>query len=127
MSYELTPFSPMRLQNAVTAAAAPGGILLIRGECERVTVCIQGTGTLSSGNLVIEEAFYNTALLPDGSQTPEPPFAGTWSVIQTINALDVTGGAQQLVHIMGSIWALRVRCSVILAGGGSVSVFAWGN
>lgn len=123
MSYDLSPGTPQQLQNAVTAANAQGGIIYLAGLCERVTVVCRGTtvaGAIASGNLVIEEAFY----FRDKGETP---WAGPWSVIQTINAVDLTLGATQVVHIMGSVWALRVRCSVIVAGGGSVDVWAWGN
>lgn len=120
MSYNLSVNGPQQLQNAVTAAGTIGGLYYLGGLCERVTVAVIGTGVIASGNLVIEEAFYIKDVQPG-------QFAGTWSVIQTINAVDVTGGAQQIVHIPGSVWALRCRCSVIIAGGGSVSVFAWGN
>lgn len=122
MSYNLTPSSPQQLQNAVTAAGTQGGIFYPAGLCERVTIVCRGAtvaGTIASGNLVIEEAFY--------FKDRETPYAGPWSLIQTINAVDLTLGATQVIHIMGSVWALRVRCSVIVAGGGSVDVWAWGN
>ena len=131
LSYLWTPGSPQKLQSAVTAATTQGGILYLAGRNERVTIVCRGSttaGVIASGNLVIEEAFYFQA--GTGGTQPlenEPPWAGPWSVIQTINAVDLTLGATQVVHVMGSIWALRVRVSVVIAGGGGVDVFAWGN
>lgn len=117
MSYLLTPSTPQTLIDAKTATTAQG-ILLIRGNCERVTVCVQGTGTTSSGVVTIEEAYY-----ADG----QPIYSGTWGPIATVNASDVTGGKQLFTHITGSIWALRCRVSTEIGGGGSVTVVAWGN
>lgn len=130
MSYHWTPGSPQQLQNAVTAATTQGGILYLAGRNERVTVVCRGStvaGAIASGNLVIEEAFYFKPGTGGTEERNEPPWAGPWSLIQTINAVDLTLGATQVVHITGSIWALRVRVSVVVAGGGSVDVWAWGN
>ena len=115
----LSPGSPQLLQAAATATG-DGGILLLRGQCGRVTIALQSVGTTSGGTVQIEEAYYD----PDG-----PVYAGTWSALGTaIAASSFTGGAQTVVHIQDySIWALRVRVATTITGGGSVTVWAWGN
>lgn len=131
MSYNLTPGSPQKLQSAVTAAGTQGGVLYLAGLCERVTIVARGStvaGVIASGALVVEEAFYYKAGHAGGTQGEnEPPWPGPWSVIQTINAVDLTLGATIVVHLTGSFWAVRVRVSVVVAGGGTVDVWAWGN
>lgn len=114
----LSPGTPQTLQSLATTGN--GGILLVRGQCERVTVVLQSNGTTSGGAVTIEEAYYD----PNG-----PVYSGTWSAIgSAINASSFTGGAQSIVHIIGySVWALRVRISDTITGGGSVTVVAWGN
>ncbi len=119
MSYLLTPSSPQTLISAQTATTA-SGILYIRGQCERLTVVVQGTGTTSSGVVTIEEAYYD-------ADHGDPTYGGTWAPIATVNASDVTGGKQQVTHAAGSFWAVRCRVSTTIGGGGSVTVVAWGN
>ena len=36
-------------------------------------------------------------------------------------------GAQIIVHVQGSVWALRTRVSSDITGGGSVTTWAYGN
>ncbi len=118
--YSLHPGLPQQLQNAATVAATgAGGILLLRGECARVTVVLQSDGTTSGGSVSIEEAYW----FPD----TDPVYAGTWSVVQAVNASSFTGTKQQVVHLTGSFWAIRVRISGDITGGGTISVWAWGN
>lgn len=82
-------------------------------------IYIKGTGTTSSGVITIEEA--------DWSPT-EFPYTGTWSSIITVNASDVTGGAQKAVHLsIGSYGWVRVRITTEVGGGGSVSVVLRAN
>ncbi len=107
----------MPLHDATTTGN--GNILLCKGDSRCVTIMLQSNGTTSGGTLSIEEAFYRTA---DGV------YSGTWSVIQTISASTITGSTQQFVHILGaSVYALRVRISSDITGGGTVTVWAWGN
>ena len=96
------------------------GVLYLRGECHNVTVVLQGTGTTSSGVIEIEEAYYN-------ADEGEPQYSGTWSTLQTVNASALTGGVQLVVHFEGSFWAVRVRISTVIGGGGTITAVAWGN
>jgi len=72
-------------------------------------VCIKGVGTTSGGTISIEEA-------------SDPDYTGDWSVIQAVNASDVTSDAQKVIHIVGLIRAIRARVSSDITGGGSISV-----
>lgn len=118
----IVPTSPELLIDAqdTAADATAQGILLLLGQCSQVTVVLQSDDTTSGGTIVIEEAYYTPT---------DKPYTGTWSQIgSTINASAFTGGAQQVIHIVGySIWALRVRIATDITGGGSISCWAWGN
>lgn len=85
-----------------------------------VTVWIKGTGTTSSGVVTIEEAYYDSNV--DGIYT------GTWSPITTVNASDVTGGAQKAVHLpVANYQWVRPRISTVIGGGGSVTCIITGT
>lgn len=103
-----------------TATDEAQAVLLLGGKCARLTVYVIGTGTTSSGVIEIEEAYYD-------AEHGAPQYAGTWSTLQTINASTVTGGAQQAFHFDGSFWAVRVRISTVIGGGGTITAVAWGN
>jgi hypothetical protein len=79
------------------------------------TYVVQGNGTTSSGVITFEEASWGDN---------ESVYTGTWSAITTVNASDVTGGAQKFVHISSTANAFtRPRISTAVGGGGTVSVF----
>lgn len=110
----------MQLHNAATTGN--GGQLVLSGKTARVTFALQSTGTTSGGAITLEEAYFDPAVLAGEDYT------GTWSTIGTaISASTFTGGAQVIVHAIGSYWAVRARISSNITGGGSVSVWAWGN
>ncbi len=119
MSHQPSPTQPNTLISAQTATTA-SGIMLLYGQCARLTVVVQGAGTIDAGAVTIEEAYYD----PNG-----PVYAGTWSVIGSpIAGTSVTGGKQLVTHVVGSFWAVRVRISTTVTGsGGAVTVVAWGN
>lgn len=119
--YTLIPGSPQALQ--LKATSGTGGILFLKGQSRNVTLYIEGDGTISTGTLILEEAYYD---LNQGV------YAGTWSQLPGSVPIDLTvltGGAQQAVHIVDySIWALRARIGTSVTGAnGSISVWAWGN
>lgn len=104
------------------ATTGNGGILILSGKTARVTFALQSTGTTSGGTITLEEAYFDPAVLAGENYT------GTWSTIGTaISASTFTGGAQVFIHAIGSYWAVRARISSDITGGGSVSVWAWGN
>ena len=84
--------------------------------CQQITVYVTGAGTTSSGVITLEEADF------EPSTAAASLYAGTWSSITTVNASDVTGGAQKAVHFTaGSYMWVRARISTVIGGGGSVS------
>ncbi len=113
---QVAPFSPMTLMNAVTTGT--GGILLVAGDSERLTISVLGSGTISGGTLILEESYYN----PEG-----PVSAGTWSQLVSVTASTLSGGVEQIYHFPASIWAVRARISSNITGGGTITVTAWGN
>ena len=109
-----------QLHNAATTGN--GGQLVLSGKTARVTFALQSNGTTSGGTITLEEAYFDPAVLAGENYT------GTWSAITTaINASTFTGSQQLLAHVSGSFWAVRARISSDITGGGSVSVWAWGN
>lgn len=116
----LTPGSPLTLLSTATATTTPATILLLKGQSQEITIVLQSTGTTSGGTVQIEEAYF----AHDAN-----PYAGTWSPLgSAISASTFTGGAQQVVHIVGySCWAVRVRIVTTITGGGSITAFGWGN
>lgn len=124
MQQNLT-FGPLESMVAVTAATA-GKIALVKGQSARITVVIQGTGTISGGAMVLEEAYF---VPTDGS-----PYSGSWSQLPvnstpdySIDLTTLSGGEQMVIHYDASMWAVRPRNTDAVTGGGSVSVTIWGN
>lgn len=113
-----TVIGPQRLHDAVTTGN--GAIYQPRGQNTTTSIALQGTGTTSGGVITIEECYFDPAVTPSG-------YTGTWSAITTVNASDITGGKQVVVHVAASIWAVRARISSDITGGGSISGWAWGN
>jgi len=114
--YVLIPSDAVQVLNAVTTGS---GILMLKGQCARLTVVLQSNGTTSGGAITIEEAYYDPQ---------DAPYTGTWGAVGTaINASTFTGNAQQPVHALGSFWAVRIRVSSNITGGGTVTAWAWGN
>lgn len=114
--YLLCPTSEFQLQSGATTGA--GGTFMANGQVARLTFAFQGSGTISTGVVTIEEAYWKPG---------QPEFAGTWSTITTISGASLTTGAQQTVHVLGSAWAVRARISTAIAGGGSITGTVWGN
>lgn len=118
--YSLVHASPIKLHSATTTGN--GGVLMLYGQCARATIVLQSNGTTSGGAVSIEESFNE-----GNASNPGLQYSGTWSVIQAVNAADFTGTAQKVIHVTGSVWALRVRVSSDITGGGSITVWAYGN
>ena len=110
------PTAPMILQNAQTTGN--GGVLMLNGNVEQLNIFLFSSGTTSGGAVSIEEAYWD----PN-----QPMYAGTWSVIAAVNASTFTGGASVMLHYPGGFWAVRVRISSNITGGGSISAVGWGS
>ncbi len=118
--YTLCPSTPKKLLTAATTGN--GAVFTPFGAIARCTVVLQSTGTTSGGAVSIEEAFFPNIGTMQGVE-----YSGTWSVIQAVSASTFTGGAQIIVHVQGSVWALRTRVSSTITGGGTVDTWAYGN
>lgn len=103
---ELTAISAL-LQSAATTGN--GSAADLKGQQRHATVYCEGSGTISGGTVSIEEARSES-------------YSGTWSVVATVPAADVTGGAVKAVHIVGTFLAVRARVSSNVTGGGNVTV-----
>lgn len=80
-----------------------------------VSIYVTGTGTTSSGVITIETADYDPSAAAAG-------YTGTWSPITTVNASDVSGGAQKVIALPAAAYAyVRTRISTAIGGGGSIS------
>lgn len=82
-----------------------------------LAIAIIGNGVIAAGTVLIEEAFY---------LDPQLPYSGTWSLLATINAATLTGGAQTIQHFAsGNGWGyIRVRITVAITGGGGISAIS---
>lgn len=77
-------------------------------------IVVIGNGTTSSGVLTYEEAYWNPRT--------QMPYSGTPSAIITVNASDVTGNAQKVIHVApNALFAQRVRITTVIGGGGGIS------
>lgn len=78
-----------------------------------ISLYLRGIGTITSGTILIEEADWSPS---------EGDYSGTPSVLQTISASAVTGNAQIGYHFIDSSYGfVRVRISVVIGGGGSIT------
>ncbi len=114
--------SPFYLQS-ITAQSADEtvGHAVNASEWGMVAVAVQGNGTTSSGVVTIEEAVYD-------DQGPTSYYTGTWSLITTVNASDVTGGAQSVIHLQRAAFShIRTRISTVIGGGGTITTYIIGS
>jgi hypothetical protein len=81
-----------------TAVAVP-----ISSDHQRVIVT--GAGTIAGGTLIIEEANLDT-------------YTGTWSTLYTVTGTALTAGAQQVLHIFGTLGFIRARIGTNVSGAG---------
>ncbi len=112
--------SPLQVVS-ITAASADEtvGKAVNCAEMGMVAVAVQGDGTTSSGVVTIEEAVYGNGV---------PQYTGTWSVITTVNASDVTGGAQSVIHLQRAAFShIRTRISTVIGGGGTITTYIIGS
>lgn len=124
--YTLIQTAPIKLLDAVSTGA--GGVFLPQGAIARATIVLQSSGATTTGAISIEEAFWDNLPSNGGvGSTPGPQYAGTWSVIQSVNASTFSSGSQVVIHVQGSVWALRTRISTAIGGGGTVTAWAYGN
>ncbi len=98
----------------VSGVTAGTSVAIVRSGFGLETVYFRSLGTTSGGTLLIEEADW---------MKNEVQYAGTWSVIATVQASSFTGTAQIAYHVANTaLGYLRVRISSAITGGGSVVV-----
>ncbi len=104
------------MTNAITAATQGISAPVAVKARDQVVVYFKSTSTTSSGTFKIEEADYDPSV--------EPVYAGTWSQVGAdVLASAFTGGAAQAIHLPQAAYGnLRVRQTVDVGGGGSVTV-----
>lgn len=95
------------LLSAVTTGTGLG--VAIPNVSKEVRLHVRGSGVVSGGTIVIEEAL-------------DPEFAGTWSLLSTITAASFTGGVEQVIHIISNIGSIRARVTANVTGGGTMSI-----
>ncbi len=80
---------------------------------DKAVIVIIGNGTTSSGVVSIQENFV---------AANQAEYKGTPSTITTVNASDVTGGAQKAIHISANaLLPIRVGITTVIGGGGGIS------
>jgi hypothetical protein len=102
------------LLSAVTAGTSPP---IDCSQYPNLALWCTGTGTISGGTVLIEEADYNP--------TTNLPAVSTWSLVPggMISAVDVTGGATQAYSFpVGAYAYVRARISATITGGGTITV-----
>ena len=96
----------LKLQDGSTTGN--GNAADMSGQSEYVTIYAFGTGTISSGSLIIEEAHAST-------------YNGTWSQLSTVSCTAVST-AVQAIHLQGNFKFIRARISNNVSGGGNITV-----
>jgi hypothetical protein len=108
--YKFTPGDSASISlNAVTAAGA--GKAIAFNDTSQVNWLVQGTGTISSGTVVIESAHAYD-------------YSGTWKELDSIDASTLTGGAldgNTFPVVPGGF--VRARVSVQIQGGGNITAY----
>lgn len=102
-----------QLLNSVSASGTTSAPVNVLGYTE-IGIYVTGIGTTSSGVITIETADFNPST--------ETTYTGTWSSVTTVNASDVSGGAQKHVPLTDSAYMwIRTRISTVIGGGGTIS------
>ena len=97
----------------VGVTATGYGVFFPHGRDE-IALYLGSIGTTTGGTILVEEADYDP--------TVDPIYAGTWSLIQTIDPNDFTGTKQKVYHISPNAYsAVRVRISSAITGTGTVT------
>lgn len=93
---------PIALLPALTTTGTGTAVVLpITAGMPRIH--LRGVATITAGTIVLEEAL-------------DPAYAGTWSQLQSILGTTLNG-AEQVIHILGTVGAIRLRITTNIAGG----------
>jgi hypothetical protein len=89
-----------------------------------LTIYLAGTGTLSTGTVIVEEAYYNVTGTPSSNTIVLPPT--TWSSVTGISPLavsEVSGGLQKAYQLPPGAYAfIKVSVGTSITGGGTITV-----
>lgn len=94
---------PIALLTAVTTGTGVGKVVPISSKNPRVH--FRANGTITGGAVVLEEA-------------EDPNYTGTWSTLYTYTPAT---SSEQVVHILGTLGAIRARVSSNITGGGTIT------
>ena len=97
---------PLALLSAVTTGTSSPALMPITVTLFRVHIVVAQTA--SAGVISLEEAL-------------DPAFAGTWSVLQSIDVTALSGGGEVTYHGAGNCQAIRARVTSNITGGGTVT------
>lgn len=82
----------------------------------QIVIVFESIGTTSGGTVVIEEASWS-------QQLNETTYAGTWSLVTSVDASEFTGTAQKAVHLSPTTHQfLRARITSNITGGGTILI-----
>lgn len=104
-------FSPDSSENASLSAVTTGtGKAIPVNDCRQVTWMVTYSGTTSGGAIVIEHA-------------PTIDYAGTWQLLDTITAANLSAGSEGSGTYPGLLSFVRARITSNITGGGSITAY----
>lgn len=106
MAAFLTPPGFASLSAATTGTGEPMAV----NSCKQGTWATEASGTVSGGTIVIEQAVTRS-------------YAGTWNLLDTIDAANAAAGTEGFGTYPGVIGFMRARITSNITGGGSVTVY----
>lgn len=95
---------------SLSAATTGTGRVIALNSCKQATWTTVPDGTVSGGTIVIEQA-------------STPDYAGTWYLLDTIDAANAAAGTEGYGTFPGVVAFARARISSDITGGGTVSVY----
>lgn len=113
------PFFAPSLNASTTGAGTPVDCSQVRD----ITAWVIGSGTISTGTLIFEEAYYNAGW--ESGNAPSVSTPTVWSQLPnaSIACTEVTTGAQKAYQLPPGKYAyVRPRLSAAVTGGGSITV-----
>lgn len=106
MAALLTPPGFASLSAATTGTGEP----LATNSCKQATWSVETSGTVSAGTIVIEQASSRS-------------YAGTWYLLDTIDAANAAAGTEGYGTFPGVVDFVRARITSNITGGGTVTVY----
>lgn len=95
---------------SLSAATSGTGAAIAFNSCKQASWTTVCSGVVSGGTIIIEQA-------------SSADYAGTWYLLDTIDAANASAGTEGYSTYPGVIAFLRARISSAITGGGNVSVY----